>query len=247
MGHRMASPESLPADARVMHTTCWTVVLEASRPGEESASALEQLCRLYWPAVFGYLIRSGMNRETAQDETQDFFADLLRREGLAGVSPGKGRFRSFLLACLKNHLSNARRHEARQKRGGGQLLVPLDEALASGIAIDAVSAAEPEAAYDRQWAETVMQQTHARLGAEYAAAGRAERFAVLREYLMWDGGESSGRELAARLGESENTVRSAIYRMRRRFARLMREQIAATLAPGEDVEEEVRYLARVLA
>ena len=57
----------------------------------------------------------------------------------------------------------------------------------------------------------------------------------------------SGRELAAKLGESETAVRSAIYRMRRRFARLMREQIAATLAPGEDVEEEVRYLARVLA
>ena len=55
------------------------------------------------------------------------------------------------------------------------------------------------------------------------------------------------RQPVRRLGESENTVRSAIYRMRRRFARLMREQIAVTLAPGEDVEEEVRYLARVLA
>ncbi len=243
----MKSPESLPADARVMHTTCWTVVLEASRPGEESAGALEQLCRLYWPAVFGYLIRSGMEREAAQDETQDFFADLLRREGLAGVSPEKGRFRSFLLTCLKNHLANARRDEARLKRGGGQSPVPLDDAIASGIAREAITAPEPEAAYDRQWAESVMQQTHARLGAEYTAAGRPERFAALREYLMWDGGENTGRELAAKLGESETAVRSAIYRMRRRFARLMREQIAATLAPGEDVEEEVRYLARVLA
>lgn len=230
-----------------MHTTCWSVVLEASRQGENAAGALEQLCRLYWPAVFGYLIRSGMSREAAEDETQDFFADLLRREGLAGVSPEKGRFRSFLLACLKNHLANARRDEARMKRGSGQATVPLDEVLAGGIAREAVAAPEPEAAYDRHWAEAVMQQTNTRLAAEYAAAGRAERFVALREYLMWDGGENSGRELAARLGESETALRSAIYRMRRRFARLMREEIAATLAPGEDVDEEVRYLARVLA
>ena len=243
----MPPADPLPADARVMHTTCWSVVLEASRHGEHAASALEQLCRLYWPAVFGYLIRSGMEREAAQDETQDFFADLLRREGLAGVGPEKGRFRSFLLACLKNHLANARRDEARLKRGGGQSPLPLDDAMAGGIAREAITAPEPEAAYDRQWAEAVMQQTQARLAAEYAAAGRPERFAALREYLMWDGGDDSGRLLAARLGESETAVRSAIYRMRRRFARLMREEIAATLASGEDVDEEVRYLARVLA
>src|SRR5688572_16517357 len=125
-GGAMKSSESQPPDDRVMHTTCWTVVLEAARQGEESAGALEQLCRRYWPAVFGYLIRSGMETEAAQDETQDFFADLLRREGLAGVSPEKGRFRSFLLACLKNHLANARRDDARQKRGGGQALLALD-------------------------------------------------------------------------------------------------------------------------
>ena len=188
-----------------------------------------------------------MERATAEDETQEFFACLLRREGLAGMDPGKGRFRSFMLACLKNHMTSALRRGSAQKRGSGVAAVPLDAEMADGIAAAVAAAAEPESAYDRQWAEAVMQQTQGRLEAEYRAAGRGGRFAVLRDYLMWDGGESTGRELAEKLGESESAVRSAIYRMRRRFGLLLREEIAGTLGPGEDVEEELHYLARILS
>ena len=234
-------PSHAPA---VMFTTCWTVVLEAGGAGAGAGTALEQLCARYWPPVFGFFVRSGLDRAEAEDETQEFFAQLLRREGLAKVDPAHGRFRSFLLACLKHHMASLVRDRTRQKRGGGVAPVSLDARIADDIA--GAPDVEPEAAYDRHWADAVMQNTSSRLEAEYRAAGRAERFAVLRDYLMWDGGELSGEELAAKLGESVTAVRSAIYRLRRRFALLIREEVAATLGPGEDVEEEVRYLARVL-
>ncbi len=241
-----------PADANsgspaVMHTTCWTVVLAAGGGGEAAGDALELLCRRYWQPVFGFFIRCGLDRAAAEDETQEFFACLLRRDGLSTVDPEKGRFRAFLLACLKFHMTSVLRHGSRQKRGGGQAVLSLDAALADGIALAAVDAPEPEAAYDRQWAENVMHQTSERLRMEYDAAGRGARFTVLRDYLMWDSGEASGAALAEQLRESETAVRSAIFRMRRRFGLLLREEIAGTLGPGEDVEEELRYLARVMA
>ena len=126
-------------------------------------------------------------------------------------------------------------------------MVTLDTGLADRIASGAEASEAPEAAYDRHWAESVIQHTSLRLEAEYKAAGRGARFAALREFLMWDGGELSGRELAERLGESETAVRSAIFRLRRRFGLLLREEVAGTLGPGEDVDEEVRYMARILS
>ena len=244
----MSEPHpALSASPAYMLTTCWSVVLEAGRQGPEGGAALDQLCRRYWPAVFGFFVRSGFDRADAEDETQEFFATLLRREGLAGVAPEKGRFRSFLLTCLKNHMATALRRGTRQKRGGGSPVVTLDTGLADRIASGAEASEAPEAAYDRHWAESVIQHTSLRLEAEYKAAGRGARFAALREFLMWDGGELSGRELAERLGESETAVRSAIFRLRRRFGLLLREEVAGTLGPGEDVDEEVRYMARILS
>jgi RNA polymerase sigma factor (sigma-70 family) len=230
----------------VAHTTCWSVVLEAAGSGPGAASALEVLCRRYWPPVFGFFLRAGLHRAAAEDETQEFFADLLRRESLAGVGPERGKFRAFLLACLKHHMASVWRDAARLKRGGGEAPVLLDAALADSIAGRVEGGLEPEVLYDRQWADAVMQNTLERLSAEYRTAGRGARFAVLKDYLMWDGGGNSGRELAAALGESETAVRSGIFRMRRRFGLLLREEVGATLGPGEDVEQEVRYLARVL-
>lgn len=229
-----------------MHTTCWTVVLEAAGEGAGAGAALEHLCRRYWPPVYGFFLRSGLDRASAEDETQEFFARLLRREGLAGADPRHGSFRAFMLACLRHHRATFFRERSAQKRGGGNAPLELSDKLLEDAAL-ATPELEPEAAYDRQWADTLMELAAARLAEEYKAAGRMERFSVLREYLMWDGGELSGRELAGRLGESETAVRSAIFRLRRRFAVLLREEVQSTLGPGENADEELRYLTRVLA
>jgi hypothetical protein len=39
----------------------------------------------------------------------------------------RGRFRSYLLAALKNHIVNERKHAAVRKRGGGQVPIPLED------------------------------------------------------------------------------------------------------------------------
>ena len=63
----------------------------------------------------------------AQDLTQSFFAYLLEHKIYARVDRQKGKFRSFLLACLKNFLAHAADRERALERGGGQDFLPLHE------------------------------------------------------------------------------------------------------------------------
>ena len=59
--------------------------------------------------------------------TQSFFAYLLEHKIYARVDRQKGKFRSFLLASLKNFLAHAVDRARTLKRGGGQDFLPLRE------------------------------------------------------------------------------------------------------------------------
>jgi DNA-directed RNA polymerase specialized sigma24 family protein len=107
--------------------TRWTLVLDASKPGdtEQAQRALAELCRLYWQPLYAYVRRCGHDPHTAEDLTQEFFARLLAKDALAGVAPGKGKFRSFLLMALKRFLANEWDKARAQKRGGGAVAAIL--------------------------------------------------------------------------------------------------------------------------
>jgi RNA polymerase sigma-70 factor (ECF subfamily) len=87
-------------------TTSWSQVL-AARDGTdtEARDALERLCSTYWYPLYAYVRRQGNDPEAARDLTQGFFAELFEHQTLRRVEPSAGRFRSFLLVCLKHFLS----------------------------------------------------------------------------------------------------------------------------------------------
>jgi RNA polymerase sigma-70 factor (ECF subfamily) len=82
-------------------TTHWSVVV-AAREGDDvqAGEAMEKLCRSYWYPLYAFLRRQGRSAEDAQDLAQGFFAHLLARDFLRGLSKERGRFRAFLLAAL---------------------------------------------------------------------------------------------------------------------------------------------------
>lgn len=102
-------------------TTRWSVVLSArDRTASESKEALEILCSSYWFPIYAFLRRRGLPPADAEDLVQGFFASLFEHDSLAGVSPERGRFRSFLLASLRNHLADQHDRATALKRGGGR-------------------------------------------------------------------------------------------------------------------------------
>src|SRR2546422_1531543 len=99
--------------------TKWSVIQRAAAHSPASLAALEELCRVYWPPLYAFLRRDGHAPDEAKDLVQGYIARLLEREDLATVSPEKGRFRTYLLSGLRNHLVSEARRDAAQKRGGG--------------------------------------------------------------------------------------------------------------------------------
>jgi RNA polymerase sigma-70 factor (ECF subfamily) len=248
MGNRMACQEDRPeafATARWFSTTHWSVVLAASR---HTDAALEQLCRQYWPPVYAFVRRRGHGPEEAQDLTQEFFARLLEKNYLNAADPAKGRFRTLLLTAVSRFLVNQYDRAQAQKRGGGEVHFSLDADVEEGrIASELHDANTPEVLYERRWAETLLERVLTRLREEFTNSGEAVRFELLKPFLAAEKNLPSGATVAAKLGISETAVYSAVHRIRRRYGELLRKEVAHTVASPDEIEEELRYLLRVLS
>ena len=129
-----AKPSRTTVANAAFFTTQWSVVLRATADdSSEAAHALEALCSTYWPPLYAYARRDGLSPHDGQDAIQDFINQLLRRKDLASVSPDKGRFRSWLLAALKNFLVSRARKEQTLKRGAGAERICLDSKDAEAL------------------------------------------------------------------------------------------------------------------
>lgn len=236
--------------------TRWTLVLAARGETPDAKAALGELCEAYYQPVFRFFRREGHDEDTARDLTQEFFARLLARDGVAGVTPERGRFRSFLLGAVKHFLGDRRDRERALKRGGGVIPEPLDPVghgngtdpgTAPGLQVADAAADRPDTFFDRQWAFALMERALTGLAAELAAEGRAAHFAALKPWLVGDTTALSQADAGRTLGLSEGAVKVAIHRLRKRFRELVRHEVAQTIPASEDVDTELRYLVEVLA
>lgn len=223
----------------VFAPTRWSLVAKA-RNGDpaESRRALNDLCSQWWPPLHAWLRRAGCR--DAEDVTQEFCAWLITSGMLCRAAPERGRLRSFLLGCLQNFLRNHERRESAVRRGGKAEQVPLDEA-------GAVAASTPEEAYDRAWAQGLMERAMQRTAARYAGKGETSRFAVLRPFLSTEGTGAYGTT-ATKLGVSEGAVKGMVHRLRARFRSALEDEVRETLADpsNETVAEEMAWLVQVL-
>lgn len=227
-------------------TTQWSVVLAAR--GSDSAevrNALESLCGAYWYPLYAYTRSRGHDPETARDLTQGFFTHLLERDFLQPVAPEKGRFRAFLLASLKNYLAHERDKAQALKRGGGAVTRSMDGEDAEGrFGREPADRLTPEQIFERRWGLTIMERAMERL--EAASASRPGQFDRLKGYLTGAEPAAAYREAAADLGLTEGAVKTAVHRLRKEYGRILREEIAATIADPEDLDDELRHLLTVI-
>jgi RNA polymerase sigma factor (sigma-70 family) len=246
---RSASRENwLPAQS-YFATTHWSVVLNASQAAApEAATALEQLCRTYWYPLYAFVRRKGHTPHAAQDLTQAFFARLLEKNYVAQADRDRGRFRTFLLAALNHFLADEWDKARRQKRGGDREVVSFDAASAEErYRLEPVDQLDAAKLYERRWVTTLFDQVLARLEHEFRDSGKGELFDRLKGSLLAEDSASSHAELGAQLGLSVDAVKQTVHRMRRRYRKLFREEIAQTVAGPGEVEDELKHLFAVLS
>jgi DNA-directed RNA polymerase specialized sigma24 family protein len=229
-----------PGRRATFATTQWSVVLAArdvNAPG--AREALESLCASYWYPLYAFVRRKGYDPDRAMDLVQGFFSRMLEKKDLASIDPSKGRFRSFLMAACSNFLANRDDHDRAAKRGGRP-----------PISLDAMAAerrywAEP--AHDLTAERLFLNRVLDRLEQEWLDAGKSSVFAALKPALLGGAEAASYRVLAAQAGITEGAARVAAHRMRARYRKVLREEVARTVADPADVEEEIRDLFTTLS
>jgi hypothetical protein len=230
-------------------STRWGMILKAGDSATTTAhalSALSELCQVYWRPVYVFLRKQGYGREDAQDLTQGFFAHLIENRGYAHADPKKGRFRSYLLGALKHFIADARDREHALKRGGGMILANLDDNVEAQITRGAKWQADE--VYDREWAAALVRQALDRLEQECVLAGKSELFDYIVPHLAAP--EESAipyEEMSRRPHLPVATLRHERARLRARYRAILREEVRAIVSYTTEVDEELRYLCRVLA
>jgi DNA-directed RNA polymerase specialized sigma24 family protein len=238
------------ADPKRFPTTRVSLVLAAGEGGTpRSREALATLCGIYWYPIYAYLRRLGYTADAAEDYTQGFFARLLDKNYLRQFERERGRFRSFLLGCLKHFLAHEQHWQRARKRGGGMSPLPLDHVFQDAerrYSREPRDESTPEKIFGRQWAMTLLGRVNARLEQEAASGPKAAHFDRLKALLTGADGELRYAQLAAELGTTEGAVKVAVHRLRQRFRECLREEIAQTLDGTDDIDGEIRYLMAAL-
>jgi RNA polymerase sigma-70 factor (ECF subfamily) len=215
--------------------------------GSAGSEALGQLCRAYWYPLYAFARRSGQKPADAEDLTQGFFQKLLEKHWLSDVEQAKGRLRTFLLTAFRRYMANEWRRETAQARGGGWNRVDWEYADGELRYAKSRENVRPEELFERQWALAVIERTLASLGEEFEQRGKRKDFDELKPALVLAQGAIDYAALAKRLEMTEGAARVAVHRLRKRFRARFRDEVALTLEQGEDLEEELQHLARVLA
>jgi len=239
------SPDSnfplLPGPAFV--TTRWSRVLLAGKSEDPaSAEALEELCRAYWPPLYAFARRKGHSVEDAQDLVQDFLCSVLERKALRNADPSRGRFRSFLLAGLKNHRLTLWRKACALKRNRGVKPLPLDELgfEEQRLIPEPAERRNPESEFNRRWAEIILSRALSRVRAAYEKVGKGELFERLEAHLLGDTDAATYESLSQALKRPLNTIKSDMHRLKADLREQIREEVAETVADDQSFEAELR-------
>ena len=243
------TPGTLQEGGASFATTHWSVVAQSALTDvTEAANALARLCEQYWPPIYSFIRRRGYPPVDAQDLTQSFFAFFLRTKAYARTDRLHGKFRSFLLASVKNFLADDWDRNQAIRRGGGYQFISLDPETAEAF-YDAASAPDStaERLFELRWAKSLTAGALNSLREELQAEGKLKLFEQLKSFLAGGSALPSYDDTSARTGLPRATVKTHVHRLRQRYREIVRREIARTVSAPHEVDEELHYLCNILA
>ncbi len=114
------------------------------------------------------------------------------------------------------------------------------------FAMEPADEESPDRCFEKRWALVVLERVMKALRAHYVESGKGEVFEELHQYLAPESAGQVYRKSAEVLGTSENAVRVAVFRMRQRYAKELRAQIAETVDGEDEVADEIDFLFRAV-
>lgn len=211
-----------------------------SEDAEVRRVSWDRLARAYYQPVYTYLrLRWRKSEDEARDLAQAFFARCLEKGTVAGYASEKGRFRSFLRACLDNYVLDDRRRATTVARGRA-FPVAVDMARA-----EAEIACEAEEAFDAEWVRQVIALAVEALRAHCRDSGKLEHMTIFERYHLQGEDPPTYAALAAELSISVNDVTNRLAYARRKFRRYVLDVLRDITATEEEYRNEARKVLGV--
>ena len=104
----------------------------------------------------------------------------------------------------------------------------------------------PERVFEQRWAWAVLDEVLLRLRTQYEAKGQSALFEALKGSLTERPAADEYAEAARQLGMTQGAVVVAAHRLRGRYRKLLRAEIAQTVAEPGLIDAEVKYLLECL-
>lgn len=240
----MTSTPQPTLHAAPFHTTRWTRVCLAKADSEDGRRALADLCDAYYEPVVAYLRSVFRDADAAREMSHAFFAEMLAGSAINTADRERGRFRSYLLGAVKHFVSRQREMQLSLKRGAGLVPVSMDEEGVVEVRDSGIIS--PDAAFDRQWALTVLERSLEALRAECLSGGKERLFDHSRPFLTGDSAYGDQGAAAAACGMSIEAFRVALHRMKKQLRQCMKAEITGTLEDVASVTDEMQILFEAL-
>jgi len=243
------TPDDRPKDGGDRFpATRWSAVFGTrSADAEQRARSLEILIAAYWKPVYKY-IRMKWNKtgEDAQDLTQEFFVRAMEKDYFAPYDPSRGRFRTFLRACLDGFLSNQHKAAHRLKRGGDAIHMPLEFERAEGeiSAMEIPAPDDLDRYFDIEWTRSLFGLAVEALRSSCRERGKEIPFLLFERYDLDPPatGRPTYEALAGQFGLPVTQVTNHLSFARREFRRLLLEKLREITVNDEEFRLEARFL-----
>ena len=229
----MTSDTQILGDRYSFETTRWNLV-RVSRDRD----ALNALIQIYWKPLYFFARRKGCDNETAKDVIQDFLTSLTERDGFVRADPGRGRFRTYLLAGLTNHLKDRAKSATRRKRQAPRGMLTLDfDRGEREYAQEDHAALTPEEVLDRSWARSLLDRSIEEIDAT----------PVHREaFRLWIA-DADFKPISARTRLSEPAAKSAVHRLRGELRGIVTDHLRRFSSDEEELRTELAEFVSLFA
>lgn len=216
-------------------------VVAAAQGGspQERVSALDAITNSYWRPAYKYVrMRWRLEREDAEDFTQDFFTRLLEKDFLASYDPAKGKLRTFLRTCIDRLFLNQTRDAHRQKRGNAVAHVSLDFEEAEHELAASAQTESPEDYFEKEWVRTLFALAVEKLRTQ-CKSGKEAQFALFERHdLGGTEARPSYAALAAEFSIAVTDVTNYLAYARREFRRCVLEQLREMTGSEDEFRRE---------
>lgn len=227
--------DSTPPQRLSQIQTLWTVICQAGGEGPTHvvSTAQEQMLLRYGKVVHKYLLGAVRDSDVADEISQEFALRFVRGD-LRGADRNRGRFRDYLKGVLFHLIGDYHR---RRKKSPQELPVQVEPAVSP-------SDIEADGQFLENWRSELLNRTWKALAELERQTGqpfhtvlhfRAEHPQVHSEEMAETIGHQLGKPISAA------SVRQTLHRAREKFAEMLVDEVAQTLANPtlQDLEEEL--------